>query len=281
MIAAHPGWLHERGGEDDAQHVRGVGVPVADADVIVPGGLAGGDLGIAHLVQHQLQASLPGSGLYLLPQRQFRRRRARTDQHDGAQPLAVPGAVAFAVAVGPASLVEQPCGAGRVVVLAALEVTAVERRGQTQRATGARELAEVHTLQCTLDISAANEGLAYTDVIEWRTAQVEGAIGGVARALGDDQFQVRVAPCCFVRLWRQCFDHIDLTGLQRGEAHRRLLDELPDDAFQVRRALMPCGRWRPVVGRVAHQFHLVLPVPAHHLERPAADRAFAVLVTAA
>jgi len=41
------------------------------------------------------------------------------------------------------------------------------------------------------------------------------------------------------------------------------------------------GRRCPVVVGVAHQLHLVLPVPAHHLERPAADRAFAILIAAA
>ena len=77
---------------------------------------------------------------------------------------------------------------------------------------------------------------------------------------------------------RQRLDHINLPGLQRGEAHGRLLNELPDNALQPRRALMPGGGWRPVVIRVAHQFDLALPVPADDLERPAAHWAFAVFI---
>jgi len=157
---------------------------------------------------------LTGGSLHLFPQGQFRRWRTGADQHHGAQALAVLRAVTLAVACCPAGFVEQFGGAGRVIVLAVFEVAAVERRGDAKRATGAGEFAEVHALERAFDIGAAHEGLAHADVIEGCAAQIERAVGGVARALGDDQVYVRVAPRRFMRLGRQRFDHVDLTGLQ-------------------------------------------------------------------
>ena len=197
------------------------------------------------------------------------------------QALAVTGAITLGVAPGPATFIQQLRGPALIVILGMFEVRTVKARGRTQRATGPGEFIEVHAFQRALDIGAAHKGFTHLQVIEGCAGDIQRAVGGVARTQGDQHGQVRIAPRRLMGLGRQRLDHVDLACLQRGKTHRWLLDELPHNALQPCRALMPGGGWRPVVIRVAYQFDLALAVPFDDLERAAAHRAFTVLVTGA